>query len=210
MLARWFDRITDRLARRPGGALSRAIYRHAAGHQPGFRAALEALPTGPGDRVLDVGCGGGAFLARVLASGAAAAGLDHSPDMRATTRELNAEALAAGRLEVAEGDAAQLPFPDAAFTHVFCLNAFFFFPEPGAAVREMARVVRPGGAVAILTTPPAMEPLSRWLFGPIARRMRFDPPGQLDRWNREAGLVVQEMRASPGGSILCLARKPAA
>ncbi len=210
MTVGWVDRITDRLARRPSGRVGRALYRHAGGHRTGFQFALEQLPLRAQDTVLDVGCGGGVFLSLALAQGVAAAvGVDHSADMRATTLEANAEAVAAGRLRVLAGDAAALPLGDGGFSRVFCLNAFFFFPDPAAAVGEMARVAAPGGTVAILTTPPEMERSARLFFGPLARRMRFDAPEALARWSAEAGLVAAQALAVPKGGILHMARKPA-
>lgn len=168
------------------------------------------MSPGPDDTVLDVGCGGGAFLALVLAHGVTSAvGVDHSADMRATTAETNAEAVASGRLRVLAGDAAALPLADDEFSRVYCLNAFFFFPDPAAAVREMARVAAPGGGIAILTTPPDMEHSARLLFGPLARRMRFDAPDALARWSRAAGLVDAKALDVPKGGILHVARKPA-
>lgn len=210
MTATWVDRITDHLARRPSGRLGRALYRRAAGHQAGFQFTLAQLPVGPKDIVLDVGCGGGAFLGHVLARGVAAAvGVDHSADMRAITSEENAAAVAAGRLQVLAGDASALPLDSDVFSRVFCLNAFFFFPDPAAAIGEMARVAAPGGTVAILTTPPDMERAARLFFGPLARRMRFDPPDTLARWSAEAGLVAPRAMAVPKGGILHIAVKPA-
>ncbi|MEM1385647.1 MAG: MFS transporter [Pseudomonadota bacterium] len=203
----WAEIVTDRLARRPSGWLGRRVYRRARAHRPGFRRALAALPVGVGDRVLDVGCGGGAFLRMVLDTGADAAGIDHSPDMLATTGAQNAAAVAAGRLELAAADAVRLPFPDKQFSHVFCLHAFFFFPEPAAAVREMARVLRPGGKLAILTMTPASEPKLIRLFGPIARRMRFDAPDYLSTLARSASLEVQGIHEAGDGSYLHVTRK---
>lgn len=209
MTTTWVDRLTDRLARRPSGRIGRALYRHAAGHQAGFQFVLDQVKVGPGDRVLDVGCGGGAFLAHALARGiAAAAGVDHSADMRATTAQENAAAVAEGRLEILAGDAAALPLASGAFSHVFCCNAFFFFPDPAGAIAEMARVAVPGGHVAILTTPPSMEKTARWVFGPLARRMRFDDAATLAGWSAAAGLVTRAALQAPGGGLLHVARKP--
>ncbi|SDE51321.1 class I SAM-dependent methyltransferase [Rhodospira trueperi] len=204
------DRLVDAIARRPNGPIGRALYRRPVGHVSGFRKALEMVPVTETDRILDVGCGGGMFLEMALSQGCRAAGLDHSVDMVADTRTRNARAATEGRLEVVQGDAAALPFPDSAFNAVFCLNAFFFFPEPAAAIAEMARVLAPGGRVAIITAPPTS---SRWihrLFGPIARRMRFDAPEALAHWAEEAGLDPGAVRAPDAASMLFVAGKPTA
>src|SRR5919204_581844 len=72
------DWLTDRWARRPTGAFSRDVYRDPLYHRPSFLAILETLQLAPEDRLLDVGCGGGAFLEEALKSGCRAAGIDHS------------------------------------------------------------------------------------------------------------------------------------
>jgi len=58
------------------------------------------------DYLLEVGCGGGAFLHDVLGSGCRAAAIDHSADMVRVAREANSEAIEQNRLEIREGDAA--------------------------------------------------------------------------------------------------------
>ncbi|MBB4268023.1 class I SAM-dependent methyltransferase [Roseospira visakhapatnamensis] len=202
------DRLVDAIARRPNGPVGRALYRRPVGHLAGFRKALTAVPVTGTDRILDVGCGGGMFLEMALSHGCRAAGLDHSADMVAETRARNARAVADGRLEVVQGDAAALPFPDGAFDAVYCLHAFFFFPRPAEAIAEMARVVTPGGRVAIVTTPPTSSRWVRWAFGPIARRMRFDAPETLARWSEAAGLTADAVQSPNDVSVLFVARKP--
>jgi len=202
------DRLVDTIARRPGGLVGRTLYRHPGGHMPGFRKGLEVVPVTTANRVLDVGCGGGVFLEMALSHGCRAAGLDHSPDMVAETRARNAVAIAEGRLEVVQGDAAALPFADGSFTAAFCMHAFFFFPQPAEAIAEMARVLAPDGRMAILTTPPAASGWAHWVFGPIARRMRFDAPEALARWAEAAGLVPDGLHAPDTAGMLFAARKP--
>jgi len=202
------DRLVDALARRPNGPVGRALYRRPVGHVSGFRKALAVLRLKDTDRLLDVGCGGGMFLEMALASGCCAAGLDHSSDMVADTRTRNARAVADGRLEVAQGDAATLPFPDGTFTAVTCLHAFFFFPQPAETIAEMARVLAPNGRLVIATEPPDSARWIRWVFGPIARRMRFDAPETLARWAEAAGLRPDDEPSPQGAHLLFVARKP--
>ncbi|TDP44898.1 class I SAM-dependent methyltransferase [Zavarzinia compransoris] len=209
MAASIADWLTDRIARRPAGWLGRALYRKALGHRPGFDAVLREVPPAPGEHILDVGCGGGAFLARVLATGASACGFDHSTDMLATTADQNAAAVAAGRLHLDQGDAGALPYADGRFDRVYCLNAFFFFPDPARATAEMARVLKPGGTLAIITTPPEQAARMRAFFGPIGRRMRFDAPEDLDRWGAPAGLARLGLHAVGPAGFLHVARKGA-
>lgn len=110
------------------------------------RETLRRLPPGPLGRLLDVGCGTGAFLAALAEarSPAGLAGVDLAPAMLAVARaRLPAEV----GLEVASADA--LPFPDARFDTVASLSAFHFFRRPEAALGEMRRVLRPGGTLVL-------------------------------------------------------------
>jgi SAM-dependent methyltransferase len=202
------DRLVDMIARRPSGPVGRFLYGRPVGHMAGFRLVLEKLPATADDTVLEVGCGAGVFLDMLLRSGCRARAVDHSGDMVAEALRRNAAAVAEGRLDVVEGDAAALPHGDGAFAKVFCLNAFFFFPQPQAALAEMARVLAPGGALAILTASPQTARWARWVFGPVASRMRFDAPEQLAAWSTECGLLPEETAEASGSGFLFLARKP--
>ena len=99
-----------------------------------------------GDRVLDVACGTGAVaveaLGRVGPHGSVT-GLDRSPDMLAVARRK------LPHLEWHEGRAEALPFTEAAFDAVTCQFGLMFFDDPGQALGEMRRVLRPGGRVAL-------------------------------------------------------------
>jgi SAM-dependent methyltransferase len=85
------DRLVDVTARRPTGPIGRRMYRQPAGHERSFRQVLQWLGPVEGDSCLEIGCGGGVLLERVLAAGAASvAGLDHSLDMLALSMARNA------------------------------------------------------------------------------------------------------------------------
>jgi SAM-dependent methyltransferase len=111
--------------------------------EPAWRAVAEAAGVGPGSRVLDVGCGGGGFLAHVAALGAAVAGVDPAPGMVAVARRTVPAA------DVRDGDAERLPWPAASFDVVTAFNALQFADDPEAALAELSRVAVPGGRVAV-------------------------------------------------------------
>ncbi|KQO54093.1 class I SAM-dependent methyltransferase [Methylobacterium sp. Leaf85] len=207
------DRITDAIARKPSGLLGKLLFRYPFAHLTGFELALKLAPTSASDVVLDVGCGGGVFLREALRTGCTATGLDHSPDMLATAASVNAAAIREERLTLAEGDAGALPFQEASFDKVFCLNAFFFFSEPVAAIAEMARVTRAGGSVAILTTAKQWAGDANWLVRPLVRRMRCHEPETLSGWAAEAGLRTIRIEPVPKSGYLQIfekAKHPAA
>jgi SAM-dependent methyltransferase len=111
-------------------------------------ALIDMLPAAPGQRWLEVACGPG-IIARALAPRVGeVVGIDLTPAMIEVAR---AEAAAAGlgNLRFVEGDATALPFADASFDGAVTRFSLHHMPEAGRCVAEMARVVRPGGWVAV-------------------------------------------------------------
>ncbi|HET7877016.1 MAG TPA: methyltransferase domain-containing protein [Methylomirabilota bacterium] len=103
----------------------------------------------PGERVLDVACGTG-VVARLAAERVAVGrvvGLDINAGMLAVARSLPPRA--GPSIQWLEGSALGMPFPDAAFDLVFCQLGLQFFPDRPAALREMRRVLAPGGRLAL-------------------------------------------------------------
>lgn len=138
---------SHRAVRREYGRLAvRYDERWASYVEASVEETLGRLPPHAGGNLLDIGCGTGAFLHAVSARhpDMEIAGVDVSPDMLAIARRrLPEDAM----LQVASADA--LPFPDASFDIVVTTNAFHFFRAPDAALREISRVLRPGGAVVV-------------------------------------------------------------
>jgi demethylmenaquinone methyltransferase / 2-methoxy-6-polyprenyl-1,4-benzoquinol methylase len=114
------------------------------GQDPRWRRFLVArIPAG--SRVLDVATGTGAVAAELVARGCTVVGLDQSPEMLAVARER-----LAGDVEFVEGRAEALPFADASFDALTVTYLLRYVDDPEATLRELARVVRPGGTLAML------------------------------------------------------------
>jgi ubiquinone/menaquinone biosynthesis C-methylase UbiE len=182
------DWLTDRAARRPSGAQAREVYRNPLYHFPNFAVLLAELALGSDDYLLEVGCGGGAFLHRALESGCRAAAVDHSADMVRLAREVNEKAVAAGRLEVVRAGADALPFGDDRFTAAAMTGVLGFIPDPVAAFREMHRTLRAGGRLAVLGADPELRGTVA-APEPMASRLRFYDSAQLEQLARDAGFT---------------------
>lgn len=152
---------------------------------------IEGVGLRPGERVLDVGCGTGIVARRAatrVGISGRLVGLDASAGMLAA-----AQAVSAGsQPEVTwlQGEAATLPFDDGAFNVVFCQQALQFFPDAGAALKEMHRVLAPQGRLALSvwrsfahnpTYPIAAEVLQRHVGDEAATLMRLP----FASWDRE-------------------------
>ena len=102
-------------------------------------------------KVLDAGCGGGANVAAWLAKcpDGHVTGLDYSEVSVAETRRVNEAAIRAGRCEVLQGNAAQLPFPESSFDVVSAVETIYFWPGLEACFAQVHRVLKPGGTFLI-------------------------------------------------------------
>jgi demethylmenaquinone methyltransferase / 2-methoxy-6-polyprenyl-1,4-benzoquinol methylase len=122
------------------------------GQDPRWRRFLVSrVEAGPDDTVLDVATGTAAVaIELVRRTGCRVVGLDQSAEMLETGRRRVAGAGLADRIELIEGNADRLPFADASFDAVTFTYLLRYVEEPAATLRELARVVRPGGTIAML------------------------------------------------------------
>src|SRR5262245_19761186 len=161
---------------------------------PTYEAALERTGLEPGRRVLDIGCGVGAFLGLVSRRGAIPAGIDASEALVEFAR---------GRLPGADlrvGEMEELPWQNDSFDLVTGFNSFFFANDMVAALREAGRVAKPGARVVIQVWGAhercdleAVKQIVRPFLPPRPPDAPPDPdfsqPGMLEGLAREAGLT---------------------
>lgn len=116
--------------------------------EPWAREMIRRADPRPGEHVLDLACGTGAITRQVAerVPGSLTA-VDHSAEMLDVARKLAANT--GHNVEWVKADAADLPFDDDRFDLAFCQQALQFFPDRPAALRELRRVMKPGGRVAV-------------------------------------------------------------
>jgi len=200
------------------------------------RFLVERVTAGPGDTVCDVACGTAAIsLALARRHGCRVVGIDQSAPMLAEGRRRVAAAGLGDRIRLEEGRAEELPFPDgelAALTSGYLLR---YVEDPGATIRELVRVVRPGGTVAALDFGVPPNPVARaaWrayvgvglpLLGglvsagwrEVGRVLRDSIPSfyaryplerQLEDWRGAGVHDVQARRLSLGGGVIVWGRR---
>jgi ubiquinone biosynthesis O-methyltransferase len=163
------------------------------------RLILELMGKLKGTQLLDVGCGDGLLACAAATRGAAVTGLDPDPAMLAAAR---ARAERAGvKATFEDGRVERLPFPDASFDVVAAVTVLCFVADASGAMREMARVLRPGGRLVL-------GELGRWSLWAMIRRLRgwlgaetwkaarFRTAGELRALAGQAGLSVTTIRGA--------------
>ena len=206
------------------------------GQDPRWRSFLVSRIPSDANRVIDVATGTAAVAIELARTGPARTviGLDQSPEMLAAGGDRVAHAGLSDRIELREGRAESLPFADGEFEALTFTYLLRYVEDVPAALRELARIVRPGGTVAMLefalprgTWRPLWELYVRvglpaagalvspgWrdvggFLGPSIRGFWRDwpEPRLLDAW-REAGLDdVEARRMSLGGGIVVWGRR---
>lgn len=158
------ERFIARQLARPSGLIGRWLTARWLNRANGAmnRLTLDGLALRPGDRVLEIGFGGGDLLERILAArpDVAVAGLDLSADMVAVVERRLAVAVRARRLRLVQGDIQSMPYADGEFTRVCSVNTLYFWSDPAAALRECHRVLVPGGILVLCFD--AREALEQW------------------------------------------------
>jgi SAM-dependent methyltransferase len=148
MVSRALPLIYQRFWRPLGARLLMGLAGPGSGEE--HEIALEMLAIAPGDRVLDVACGPGNF-SRDFAP-AAGDGLVVGIDASASMLEVAVRDTASDNVAYVRGDARALPFRDAGFDAVCCFAALYLIEEPMRALKEIVRVLAPGGRVALLAS----------------------------------------------------------
>jgi ubiquinone/menaquinone biosynthesis C-methylase UbiE len=168
--------------------------------------AVAAMAIKPGDRVLDVGCGPGDFLPRLaqaVGPHGIVAALDHAPRFLVEARALISSLAIRTPVEYIEGDALALPFPDSSFDSAHTERVLMHLDDPDRALRELRRVVKPGGQVVCvepdlvgMRMDHELPRLAQLLVEGFTETIRFPAMGlELNRRMASAGLIERSVAA---------------
>ena len=172
-----------------------------------YRAAVDLLAPGPGERVLEVGFGPGYGIERLVARAARVSGLDPSDVMRATAERRNRAAIQRGTVELRTGSADRMPWPDGQFDAALTLNSILLWEPFAPSVRELARVLRPDGRLVV-----GMHPLALRGQSPPGHGSEAEVARRLTEALGAAGFDrISPAPPSPNGArgLLMTARRPA-
>jgi len=194
-------------------------------YEAAFDRIVRALDPKPGDRVLDAGCGYGFHAVRLARRGLRVTGVDFSDVALGRARETVARFGLENFIHLEQGSLLALPFPDGTFDHVSCWGVLMHIPDLETALEELARVLRPGGRMAIGENNgrslhvQVWERILRTAKRALGRRVPpwdWTPRG-LEEWREEDGGGLMVRKLDPGflaGADLardaCQRRAPAA
>ncbi len=160
---------------------------------------LDLVGPPAGLRILDVGCGDGILTVELSKRGAHATGIDPSEAMIAAARRRAERHAGHASFRIARVEA--LPFDDASFDVVVAVATLCFVEDAAIAVKEMTRVLKPGGRLVIgelgrRSIWAALRRIRGWLGSPVWRSARFRSRSELERLAADAGLVEVSVRGA--------------
>ena len=171
----------------PKGRMGRFMLRFMnACHGPLNNWGLDLIGIKDGWTMLDIGCGGGASLKRMLerSKNGIVHGIDISEESVAKARKVNAKALGK-QVFVQQGSVTQLPYDDWTFDLVTAVETVYFWPNLPECIKEVYRVVKPGGRFAIMVE--VVVTNSKWMD--LVEGMTAYPPEQLKQFLDDAGFI---------------------
>jgi ubiquinone/menaquinone biosynthesis C-methylase UbiE len=192
-----------RQAARPAGFVGRLLVRIMAGETAAFnREVVAVVAPGAGERILEVGFGHGRTLAAAaeLSPSSTFAGIDVSPDALRVATAGCKKLIERGSVELRVGESASLPWPTATFEKAFAVHTLYFWRDPAQELRELARVLKPGGLVVL----GFREPTGAARASFPASVYHFRSAGEIETLLESVGFVGAELRSASNADLRIL------
>lgn len=199
--------------RKPSGWLGRRVVRAMnLSHSSMTDWGLQQVTVPKNAAILDVGCGGGWTVRRLLALApeGKVVGLDYSSASVAVSRDTNAHEIEAGRVQIEQGSVVALPFPDRSFDIVTAVETHYYWPDLPANVREVLRVLKPGGTFVLIAETYRGGPF-RLLYGlvmPLLRAAFLSDTEHRDLLTQAGFTEVETKHLSGKNWIFATGRRP--
>ncbi len=183
--------------RKPEGFFGKMMVNgmNGGGHAQMANWALSSVSIKEDDQILDIGCGGGANIARLLqrTPKGVVQGIDYSPVSVAKSSKVNAKAIAEGRCKVQEASVVKLPFGENTFDLITAFETIYFWPDIEHCFGEVKRCSNPVDNLSLSTSRTARD---RWMPNGKASLRGCTPTSQ-----RRSGCIcqMQASRASTSG-----------
>jgi ubiquinone/menaquinone biosynthesis C-methylase UbiE len=195
--------ILSRQAAHPHGLLGRGLGRLWVAETAAVNdIAINRLAPLAGEQILEIGFGQGRTLGALAERGVLVTGVEVSTAMIDLATRRNAALVQQDRITLLQGDGTDLPVPDETFDAVLSVHNIYFWPEPERTIREIARVLRPGGRV-VLAFRGGEHPLPARLDPAVYRRVTT---AQLLGWMQEVGFTVEARVPSPASPTIAVVR----
>lgn len=190
----------------PKGRMGRAMLKFMnLCHAPLTNWGLSLLDIQEGRTMLDIGCGGGATLRRLLkrSKGGMVYGIDISEESVVKARKVNAAVLDK-QVFVTQGSAEKLPYEDWKFDLVTAVETIYFWPNLPQCLQEVRRVLKPGGRFAVMVE--VADENSKWVT--LVEGMKAYSPEQLKNLLADAGFVEIEVHRKKPSYATVIGLKP--
>lgn len=190
----------------PKGRMGRAMLKFMnLCHAPLTNWGLSLLDIQEGRTMLDIGCGGGATLRRLLkrSKGGMVYGIDISEESVVKARKVNAAVLDK-QVFVTQGSAEKLPYEDWKFDLVTAVETIYFWPNLPQCLQEVRRVLKPGGRFAVMVE--VADENSKWVT--LVEGMKAYSPEQLKDLLADAGFVDIEVHRKKPSYATVIGLKP--